>query len=180
MPLAVLGAIVALFLVVQAIGGEDESPPPAAPSPPLSGEAPREGSVAPDFSVPTLEGDTFSLSEHLAADGRPVFVNMWAEWCFPCREEMPAIEAAFQAHPEIHFIGVVVRDREAPARRFVEEFGITYQIGLDTDGAVEQGYQVWVMPSTYLIGSDGRVIERFFGPITEEQLEELIARASTA
>jgi thiol-disulfide isomerase/thioredoxin len=134
---------------------------------------------APDFTVPTLDGGSFSLSSHLADDGRPVLVNMWAEWCFPCRAEMPAIDAASEAHPGIHFIGVVVRDREAPARKFVEEYGISYQIGLDTNGAVERDYLVWVMPSTYLIGADGLVIERFFGPMNEAQLDELLAGAAS-
>lgn len=141
------------------------------------GEYPKVGSIAPDFSVATLDGETFSLSRHLDEDGRPVLVNMWAEWCFHCRAEMPAIEAISQKHPEIHFIGVVIRDREAPARNFVEELGITYQIGLDTDRKVERAYFVWPMPTTYLIGSDGVIIGRFFGPRREPQFEELVAKA---
>ena len=55
---------------------------------------------APIFSVETQEGE-FSLSEHIATDGRPVFLNLWASWCFPCREEMPAIDRAAAAHPEV-------------------------------------------------------------------------------
>lgn len=177
---AVLVALIALFAIVQATGGDDPPAAAAIPDAPATGGRPLQaGDAAPDFTVPTLDGGQFSLSEHLASDGRAVFVNMWAEWCFPCREEMPAIDAASRSHTDIHFIGVVVRDEESPARRFVEEYGITYQIGLDADGAVERDYLVWVMPSTYLVGSDGRIIERFFGPITEEQLDELLAKAST-
>jgi thiol-disulfide isomerase/thioredoxin len=176
---AVVLALVALYAVVQATGGEDPPAAAAIPGAPLTGSEPLQpGDVAPDFSVPTLDGGRFTLSEHLTSDGRPVFVNMWAEWCFPCRAEMPAVDAAFRARPDIHFIGVVVRDEEAPARRFVEEYEIGYQIGLDTDRAVESDYLVWVMPSTYLVGSDGTIIERFFGPITEEQLDVLLAKAS--
>ena len=178
---AIAALIVALYAVVQLTSGEDE--PIAAVDiglgeeiRPLAGGTPPEaGTPAPDFTVLTLDGEPFSLGNHLATDGRPVFLNMWAEWCFPCRQEMPAIDAAARANPDVHFIGVVIRDREAPARAFVEEYGITYQIGLDNDGAVEDGYFVWVMPSTYLIGSDGRIVDRFFGPMDEDDLDELVA-----
>lgn len=186
--LALAALIVALYAVVQLTSGEEpvgasRGSFPAAPNgdvlPLGSGEPPRKGELAPDFTVPTLGGGTFSLSRHLATDGRPVFVNMWAEWCFPCRAEMPAIDAISREHPEVHFIGVVVRDQEAPARSFIEEFGITYEIGLDIDDRVEQDYFVWAMPSTYLIGSDGVIIDRVFGPMQEEKLEELIALAGS-
>lgn len=178
--------IVALYAIVQLTSGEEPetSAPNAVPAVPggdvlplETGEPPKKGEPAPDFTVPTLDDETFSLSRHLAEDGRPVFVNMWAEWCFPCRAEMPAIDAISRKHPGVHFIGIVVRDQEAPARRFVEEFGITYQIGLDVDDRVEQDYFVWAMPSTYLIGSDGVIIDRVFGPMQEEKLEELMALA---
>ncbi len=105
---------------------------------------------------------------------------MWAEWCFPCRAEMPAIDALSRDHPEIHFIGVVIRDSESPVRRFIDEFNVTYQIGLDTERLVENTYYVWVMPTTYLIGSDGIIIERFFGPMTDKTLGELIRKLPSA
>lgn len=174
----IVSLLVAVYAVVQA-GAEDGSlPSHVIPDQPEGvGEAPKPGSRAPDIAVSTLDGGSFSLTEHLANDGRPVFVNMWAEWCFPCREEMPAIDAISKEHPEVHFIGVVVRDREGPARAFVDEYKISYQIGLDAEGVVEDDYLVWVMPTTYVIGSDGRIVDRFFGPMGHPQIEELIARA---
>ena len=171
--------LVALYAVVQITSGDEPLGQASVPnSIEGSGEPPKAGAVAPDFSVPTLDGGVFSLGDHLANDGRPVFINMWAEWCFPCRAEMPAIDAASRDYPEVHFIGIVVRDRESPARRFVEEYAISYQIGVDDSGTVENSYFVWVMPSTYLVGSDGVIIERFFGPLTEGQLAEIVDRAA--
>jgi len=176
--LAVL--LVAVYAIVQFTSGGTPAPVPVQSGPDQAlgaGAPPEAGTFAPDISVATLDGGSFSLSRHLAEDGRPVFVNMWAEWCLPCRAEMPAIEAVSQEHPEIHFIGVVIRDKEAPARSFVEDYGITYQIAMDSKGVVERDYLVWAMPSTYLIGPDGVVIERIFGPMSDAQLEDLVAQA---
>lgn len=139
------------------------------------GSGPEVGSLAPDFTVRTLDGERFSLSDHIARDGRPVFLNLWAAWCFPCRDEMPAIDAVAGLYPEVHFIGVVVDDDEAPARDFVGQRKITYQIGLDEDRVVKEEYQVWAMPSTFLLDTDGRVVRRIFGPLDIEELESLIA-----
>jgi len=154
--------LLAVYALIQVTRGDDPATPPEV------------GSKAPDFTVRTLDGDRFSLSGHFESDGSPVFLNMWAEWCFPCRAEMPAIDAVAAEHPEVHFIGVVVDDDEAPARSFVEEYEIEYQIGLDDDRVVKESYVVWAMPSTYLIDSNGVIVERIFGPLREEQLEELL------
>jgi thiol-disulfide isomerase/thioredoxin len=139
-------------------------------------DGPVKGAVAPGFEVATLAGGSFSLSEHIGDTGQPVFLNIWASWCLPCREEMPAIDAAAAAHPDVHFIGVVVDDDEAPAREFVEERNIDYQIGVDDDRVVKDRYRVWAMPSTYLIDGDGVIVDAVFGPLDLEDLEILIAR----
>ena len=130
--------------------------------------------IAPIFAVETTEG-TFDLSEHLANDGRPVFLNLWASWCFPCREEMPAIDDSATAHPEIEFIGVSVQDSRTDAEAFGEEIGVTYLLGFDDDGSVDDAYQPLGLPASYIISSDGIILERIFGKVTEEDLAEKFA-----
>ncbi|MDK1097639.1 MAG: TlpA disulfide reductase family protein, partial [Actinomycetota bacterium] len=56
------------------------------------GASQQDAEIAPMFTVPTADGGEFSLAEHLANDGRPIFLNLWAWWCYPCREEMPDID----------------------------------------------------------------------------------------
>ncbi len=130
--------------------------------------------IAPIFSVETTDGE-FSLSEHLASDGRPVFLNLWASWCFPCREEMPDIDASSRAHPEVRFIGVAVQDSRSDAAAFAEEIGVGYTLGFDDDGLVDDAYRPLGLPASYLITPEGIIVERIFGKVTEETLDEIIA-----
>lgn len=131
--------------------------------------------LAPDFSVPTADGATFSLDEHLANDGRPVFMNLWASWCFPCRAEMPAIDAASKTHPEIAFIGVSVKDTRQDADTFLAEIGVSYTIGFDENNTVDDEYRPLGLPASYIISSEGVILERIFGEVTEDSLREKFA-----
>lgn len=143
-----------------------------------SDTSPAEGGtteIAPIFAVETTDG-TFSLSEHLANDGRPVFLNLWASWCFPCREEMPEIDRAAAAHPEIAFVGVAVQDRREDAEAFVDEVGVTYVLGFDDDGSVDAAYAPLGLPASYLISADGAILERILGKVTEADLAEKFAK----
>ena len=83
-----------------------------------------------------LDGGEFSLSEHLADDGRPLILNLWASWCIPCREEIPEIDRVAAEHPEVAFLGVAVEDQEPAARQFAEEVGVSFPLGFDDTGNV--------------------------------------------
>ena len=180
--------LVAIYAFLQLRPESDGTSTPGAPP---SGP-PAAGSVAPEIDVPLFSGGRFTLSKHLSDDGRPIFLNMWASWCFPCRAEMPDISEAALDHPEVYFIGIAVDDREAPARDFVDKYGIAYDIGFDErpvgddatasagEGrAVEKAYTIWAMPTSYLIGPDGIIIERWFGPMGRRQIEAFIALADS-
>ena len=142
----------------------------------IPGSDARTLELAPDFTVPTHDGGTFSLDDHIAKDGRPIFMNLWASWCFPCRAEMPAIDAASKTHTEIAFIGISVKDTRAEATAFVEEIGVTYTIGFDDDNQVDDEYRPLGLPASYIISGDGVILERIFGEVTEESLAEKFAK----
>ena len=137
----------------------------------------RTADVAPRFTVPTLDGGSFSLADHLERDGSPVFLNLWASWCPPCRAEMPAIDAAATRHPDVKFVGVAVQDDFQAAARFAQEIGVSYAIGLDEYDEVDALYPSAGLPVTYLIGADGTVVRALFGQLDESQIDESIATA---
>mgnify|MGYP001555556794 FL=1 len=169
-----VGALVGIGVVL--FGSDDTTPSTTfADLSSLVGDAPAAEDQAPDFTVPTLDGDTFTLSTHLAEDGRPVFLNLWASWCFPCRAEMPDIDAAAQTNPEVEFIGVAVQDSTADATEFAREIDVQYLIGFDEDDMVEDGYPALGMPSTYLISSDGVILDVIIGAITAEDIDTFLS-----
>jgi peroxiredoxin len=121
---------------------------------------PQEGFLAPDFSVATAAGGTFTLSEQR---GHPVVVNLWASWCPPCRAEMPALQQVLNdlAPRGLRMIAVNLtrQDTEPAARAFAEEVGLRLPIGFDFDGQIERLYAVRALPSTFFVDSHG-VIQR--------------------
>lgn len=162
------GLIVGLAVFATACSSETEAGPSDSTAQP-------NAEIAPSFTVPTSDGGAFSLAEHMADDGRPIFLNLWASWCFPCREEMPAIDLAAAGFPDVTFIGVSVQDSRTDAEAFAEEIGVTYLLGFDDETDVDGAYKPLGLPASYLISSDGVIVERIFGKVTEEDLAEKFA-----
>lgn len=142
--------------------------------------------VAPDFELALMNGnggDSVSLDE---LEGKTVVLNFWASWCEPCREEMPALQAMSESSgDDVVFVGVGAKsDRQAEAEAFVEEFGVTYPIGRDTEGGdqlsgqIERDYGVPGYPATFFITPDGLINEVVFAAIDSEALATSIANAS--
>ena len=134
-----------------------------------------DGDPAPQFAVPTIDGKRFDLAAELAR-GKPVVLNLWASWCLPCREEMPAIDAVAARHPEVAFIGVAVQDDLVAAERFAREIGVTYPIGLDERDEVNALYPSPGLPVTYIISDTGVILDQIFAGVTQAQLDAALAQ----
>ncbi|MFV9673298.1 MAG: TlpA family protein disulfide reductase [Acidimicrobiia bacterium] len=148
-------ALMALLVIVALVGSACSSSDASSDGLPDLEDVPGaeagsgDGDTAPDFKIMTLDGAGFTLSEHLADDGRPVFLNMWASWCPPCRSEMPDIDAASESHEDVKFIGVAANDDPVEAAEFATSIDIGYTIGFDEDGSVAQAYKIPGLPASY-------------------------------
>jgi thiol-disulfide isomerase/thioredoxin len=136
--------------------------------------APSAGSAA-DFALTLFDGTPFDLGEHLATDGRPVFLNFWASWCPPCRQEMPDISAAAAATPGVQFLGIAVSDDPAAAAAYAGEIDLAYPLGADTTGVIEAQYPSPGLPATFLISGDGRIVGTYFGLMSPDVIDRLVA-----
>jgi thiol-disulfide isomerase/thioredoxin len=131
------------------------------------------GDQATNFAIDLLDGGTFILSDELAG-GRPVLLNLWASWCTPCREEMPALDAASKRHPGVSFIGVAVEDDPIAAEEFANEVAVSYRLAIDEADTVSNAYPSPGLPTTFLITPDGRIARVLYGGLTEEKIDQAI------
>lgn len=118
--------------------------------------APRVGSLAPNFSVYMVTGETLRLSD---LRGKPVFVNFWASWCPPCKEEMPLIQAVYQEtrYRDVMFLTINRQEDIPTINQFMREGGYTFPVAIDPDLGVANAYQVYAIPESFFIGPDGVV-----------------------
>ncbi len=155
--------------------GDPSSPGTEEPTP-----SEGAGDEAPDFTVELFDGRSFTLSRHLAEDGRPVVLNFWASWCFPCLEEMPAFDAVAQRRTDVLILGVAVLDGEEAVRAFAEEIAVTYPLAHDSEGLIIERYPTLGLPTTWFITADRTVAEVRIGQLDQEHLEDLIDRHLTS
>lgn len=169
---AVLGLLV--IAVVWVVSGRQ-----AATTLPPAAEVNRP---AIDFTLPTIDGKPLRLSDYR---GNVVLVNFWYTNCAPCREETPALQAAYaQLNGQgLQIIGVNVRDNERNGadgdqdiRKFMADHGVTYPIVLDAGSKVNRDYQVYVLPTSAMIDRAGNIRYLLFSAVTTSEVEALFKK----
>jgi cytochrome c biogenesis protein CcmG/thiol:disulfide interchange protein DsbE len=137
------------------------------------------GQLAFDFSLDDTSGQRIKLSD---LRGHPVVINFWASWCPPCRQELPALQSAYQRFHDqgVILLGVNVRESAEAVQNFAPQFGLTFPLLLDQDGAVSERYQVRGTPTTVFLDAEGIVRARHVGPLTEDQFAEYVTPLLTA
>lgn len=118
---------------------------------------PLDGGAAPQFEITTFDGQTLRLED---LRGKPIVLNFWASWCGPCRDEAPALQAMWEKYKEqgLIVIGVDYVDTEAEAKRYLQEFGVTYPSGADLGTAISSRYKITGVPETYFITREGTLL----------------------
>jgi len=141
---------------------------------PATGRAhPAPPRPAPDFTLPTLRGDV-SLD---SLRGHPVLVDFWASWCGPCRKSFPWMNDLVKRYGPKGLEVVAVnldKDRDL-ADAFLRELPPSFTIAFDPHGRTAEAYRVSAMPSTYLVGPAGEVIDMHAG-FDEKHAAELESR----
>ena len=124
---------------------------------------------APNFQLELLSDGAIALSEQR---NKVVVINFWSSTCPPCRTEARDLETAWQAYRDrdVLFIGANIQDSHEPARRFIDEFGVTYPNGLDEGGRISIDYGVVGIPVTFVVDSEGTVARRWVGEIDIDRL----------
>lgn len=146
--------------------GQERVPTFEATGDPLATPGPGE---FPSISLDQFEGILVGL------EGRVVVVNIWASWCAPCRTEMPLLQRAAEAHrDDVTIIGVASNDDPGEARRFRDEFGLTYPNVFDESGAIRVALEVSAYPTTYIFDAEGTLRARVDGGVSEQRLAGLI------
>jgi thiol-disulfide isomerase/thioredoxin len=148
-------------------------PSPASPTPVPSIDAtssvPPEtgfgvGEPAPSLRVPRVGGGEIDIA---ALRGKPVWVNFMATWCLPCRDELPAMTGFATRYEDTGLVVVAIdiREDEAAVDAFTRALGVTFPVGLDTDGAAQTAWRAYALPVHFWVDAEGVVRDGALGGI---------------
>ena len=138
---------------------------------------------APDFTLPTLNGGTFSLS---TMRGRWVILNFWATWCVALHDEMPALQTiANERSGQLALFGINMRESADDIRTFMTRYRLSFPILTNPDDATSANYRLDLgIPQTVIVSPEGQVVWHQFGAIDlnnfRSTLDQVIAGAIVA
>jgi peroxiredoxin len=154
-------AIVALLTSLNALAAEQPALPELLKALNLSGYP--SVMQPPDFNGVTADGQKVSLA---GLSGRVALLNFWATWCLECRPEMPMFERLHREFSAqgLAVVGINAREGTATIREYAKELDLTFPLILDPKGTINATYGVIGLPTTFLIGRDGRPVALAVGP----------------
>lgn len=134
------------------------------------------GDLAPDFSWKAPDGAAATFD---GSRGTLTLVNFWATWCAPCRRELPDLVELSRQYAGRGFAVVgIATDRTSNAAELVTEsmkkYGIPYQVLLSTQDLEDAFRNIRMMPTSFLVDREGRIVSTIIGSRTKAQFEELI------
>ena len=132
------------------------------------------GKVAPDFTLPDLNEKDIRLSDFR---GKVVFLNFWATWCKPCREEMPSMEILYKNFEKDGLVILAISIDRVTTKKdippFVKALNLTFPILVDSWGQTDKRYKLMGVPETYIIDQQGILREKVIGPRDWTMLDNL-------
>jgi cytochrome c biogenesis protein CcmG, thiol:disulfide interchange protein DsbE len=132
---------------------------------------PSEWVPATDFQLPAVDGSQVHLSD---LRGKVVLLNFWATWCPPCEAEMPDLNALHERYGVEHdfvVLGLNMQESQAVVSVFADQYGLSFPLLLDLDGAVSaRGYGIRSMPTSIIVDREGRIRDRWTGQISKSSM----------
>jgi len=135
------------------------------------------GQAAPDFALASLQGKTVRLSDFR---GRVVLLDFWATWCEPCRQEIPQLIQLQRQYARRGFsvLGIALDDAGATVVQPVaRELGINYPVAIGSLRVAAAYGGMEALPTAFLVGRDGRILQIYFGAQRAAQLRKNIQAA---
>ncbi|MFM8369136.1 MAG: TlpA family protein disulfide reductase [Chloroflexota bacterium] len=128
---------------------------------------------APGLALENVSGAAESLEDFR---GQVVLVNNWATWCPPCKAEMPSLQKYYATHQEEGFTLVAINagDGKPEVDKFVSDYGLTFNVWLDPDGAALNAFKNGNLPNSYVLDRTGTVRYAWTGEISYEMLEKYV------
>ncbi len=160
----VRSGLIAAIVVTSALAVPAVTHPGTAVDPPESlGVQTFQGAIsAPLLSLKGADGRPLRLGD---LKGKVVFLNFWATWCVPCREEMPAMERLYRANRErgLAIVAVNFKETKNEVKRFFEELRLSFPSVLDPEGTAARNFAVRGLPVTFLLSRDGQILWKAIG-----------------
>jgi thiol-disulfide isomerase/thioredoxin len=128
---------------------------------------------APDIKLTDLRGSSVAFSDY---KGRVILYNAWATWCPPCKDEMPTLEAYYQAHRREGFVVIAIEDGQplSEVAAYVKEMGLTFPVWPDLKWVASETFGINNLPTSYVIDRSGIARLTWRGAITREALEQYV------
>lgn len=139
--------------------------------------SPLIGKPAPEFELPLLLKDgTFSNKDFI---GHVTLVNVWASWCFACRQEHETVKHL--SRNGVRVIGLNYKDKATDAKQWLAKLGNPYQaIATDNDGRVAIDWGVYGAPETFLIDQQGIIRHKVIGPLSSKEKYDALIKVMDA
>ena len=132
----------------------------------------------PALSLPALDGRSIALASFV---GKPTVVNLWATWCPPCRREMPLLQQAQAAHPELNFVFVNQGETRDVIVRYLQGQGIVlHNVLIDSRKATGAAFNEQALPTTLFFDAQGRLVSTRVGALSEATLGERLGAIQDA
>ena len=139
-----------------------------------SGEIAVAARTAPGFAgLDLISGELVNLD---GLRGKVVMVDFWSSWCVSCRVEAADLAAVYREYADVpvEFVGLAIWDDAGDVANHIERFDVAYPNILDESGATAVTYGVRGVPEKYFLDADGQIVRKVNGPVSAEQLREII------